>query len=227
MSLFVIGDTHLSLGVKKEMDIFGGNWVGYMDKLEKSLTALSTEDVLVLCGDMGWGMTLEQSLKDFQFLSNCPAKIILVKGNHDYWWVGIKKMETFFQEHYMSSFSFLHNNCIFYDEIALCGTRGWFYEEDRGEHSAKVFRRELLRLETSLKSAGEKEKFCFIHYPPLANGYCCQEILELLKKYDVKRCYYGHLHGKQHKIAVESFVDGIEFHLISADYLNCVPKKVL
>lgn len=227
MGLFVIGDTHLSLGVPKNMDIFGGNWVGYMDKLRESLGKLTSEDVLVLCGDLGWGMSLAQSLEDFCFLNQVKAQMILVKGNHDYWWTSIKKMEEFFQEHEMNRFCFLHNNCQFYGEVALCGTRGWFYEEERGEHSAKVFRREILRLEASLKAAGDREKICFLHYPPMTHGYRCEEILDLLKKYEVKRCYYGHLHGKMHQVAVNGVVNGCEYRLISADFLNCIPEKIL
>lgn len=227
MSLYGLGDTHLALGVPKNMDIFGGNWVGYMEKLRHNLSALTQEDTLLLCGDMGWGMSLEQSLKDFQFLDDITAHIVFLKGNHDYWWTSIQKMTRFFQEHQMEHFSFLHNNCHIYGEVALCGTRGWFYEEERGEHSAKIFNRELMRLETSLKQAGVMEKYCFLHYPPLTKGYRCDEIMDLMKKYQVSRCYYGHLHGKQHHVAVQGMVEGIEFNLIAADYLDCIPKKIL
>lgn len=227
MSLYVLGDTHLSLSVSKEMDVFGGNWVGYMDKLQESLWSLSSEDVLVLCGDMGWGMSLGQSIEDFAFLGKIPATVYLVKGNHDYWWTSMEKMQRFFQEQEITNLKFIHNNAQFYKNIALCGTRGWFYEVERGEHSKKIFNRELMRLEASLKEAGELEKYCFVHYPPLAKGYRCEEILALLKKYQVSRCYYGHLHGKMHRVAVEGLVDGVEFHLISADYLNCIPKKIM
>lgn len=228
MSFFALGDTHLSLGVAKEMDIFGGNWVGYMDKLEESLSLLTPEDTLLVCGDLGWGMSLEQSLADFAFLAQMPpGRIILLKGNHDYWWTSLQKMEGFFRENSMEKFVFLHNNCQFYDDIAICGTRGWFYEVDRGEHSAKIFNRELMRLETSLKQAGDKEKYCFLHYPPITKQYRCDQIIELLKKYQVTRCFFGHLHGKQHHTAVEGRVEGIEFRLISADFLDCKPMKII
>lgn len=227
MSLYVIGDTHLSFSVPKEMDIFGGNWVGYMDKLSATLSQLQKEDTLLLCGDISWGMSLEQSLADFQFLARIPARVILLKGNHDYWWTSLKKMKEFFAANSIENIDFLHNNCQFYGDVALCGTRGWFYEEERGNHSAKVFKRELMRLETSLQMAGEKEKICFLHYPPLTKGYCCREIVDLLKKYDVKHCYFGHLHGKQHQIVLQGEREGVEYHLIAADYLNCVPAKIM
>lgn len=227
MGLYVIGDTHLALGVPKNMDIFGGNWVGYMDKLRESFSVLTEEDTLVLCGDMCWGMTLAQSRADFAFLAEVSARIILLKGNHDYWWASLKKMEDFLEGEGITHIKFLHNNAYQYGEIALCGTRGWFYEEDRGEHSEKIFRRELMRLEASLKAGGALEKYCFFHYPPMARGYVCEEIMEILKRYEVKRCFFGHLHGKMHKVVVEGLVEGCEFHLISADYLDCKPMKVL
>ncbi len=227
MSLYVIGDSHLSLGVPKEMDVFGGNWVGYMDKLAESLSKLQPEDQLLLCGDMCWGMTLAQSLPDFQFLAKHSGKIMLLKGNHDYWWTSMQKMELFLKEHQLENFCFLHNNAHSFGEIALCGTRGWFYEVDRGEHSKKIFNRELMRLESSLKAGGDKEKYCFFHYPPIAKNYCCQEIMDLLVAYGVTHCFYGHLHGKQLKIAVEGRVNDIEFHLVSADFLDCKPLKIL
>ena len=120
----------------------------------------------------------------------------------------------------------LHNNCRFYGDTALCGTRGWFYEEDRGEHSAKIFQRELLRLETSLKAAGDREKLCFLHYPPLYQGYRCTEILELLERYQVSRCFYGHLHGGSHRLAVSGRQGSVEYALVSADYLGFRPLKI-
>lgn len=226
MGLYAIGDTHLSLGVPKPMDIFGGNWVGYMDKLRENLYQLTEEDTLLLCGDMNWGLTLEQSLEDFQFLAQVPSKIILLKGNHDYWWTSRTKMESFAKQHQMNNLYFLHNNCYYYGDVALCGTRGWFYEEDRGAHSAKIFRRELGRLEASLKEAGDVEKRCFLHYPPLTKNYRCDEILELLHKYKVKDCYYGHLHGAMHKVAIEGLVENIRFHFIAADFLDCKPIQI-
>lgn len=227
MGLYAIGDTHLSLGVPKPMDIFGGNWVGYMDKLRENLYQLTEEDTLLLCGDMNWGLTLEQSFEDFRFLSQVPSKIILLKGNHDYWWTSRSKMESFVKQHEMNNLHFLHNNCFYYENVALCGTRGWFYEEDRGEHSEKIFRRELGRLEASLKEAGDVEKRCFLHYPPLTKNYRCDEIMELLQKYKVKHCYYGHLHGVMHKIAMEGLVENIQFHFIAADFLDCKPIQIL
>lgn len=227
MAVYAIGDTHLSLGSDKPMDVFGGGWTGYVEKLKEGFSAISPEDTVVLCGDLSWGMSLEEAKQDFAFLNDLPGKKLLLKGNHDYWWNTASKMNKFFQENQFYTLSILHNNCGFYGDVALCGTRGWFYEEERGEHSAKVFNRELMRLEASLKAAEEKEKICFLHYPPVYQGYCCKEIIELLQKYGVKRCYYGHLHGGSHRFAVCGERDGIHFELIAADYLRFKPEKIL
>lgn len=227
MALYAIGDTHLSLGSDKPMDIFGGGWSGYVEKLREGLAQLQPEDTVVLCGDLSWGMSLEEAREDFAFLDALPGQKLLLKGNHDYWWTTAAKMERFFQACGFRSFRLLHNNCQWYGDLALCGTRGWFYEEDRGAHSQKIFNRELLRLEASLKAAGDREKYCFLHYPPLYQGYRCSEILELLERYGVTRCFYGHLHGGSHRQAVCGRQGGVEFQLVSADYLRFQPEKII
>lgn len=228
MSLYVIGDLHLSLGTDKPMDVFGGAWNHYMEKLSEGLKVLTEEDTLVLPGDLCWAMNYQQALPDFLFVERLPGKKILLKGNHDYWWTTAAKFKKFCTENRLETIDFLHNNCFFYGDIAICGTRGWFYEEDKsGAHDEKVFRRELMRLESSLIAAGESEKIVFLHYPPLYRGYRCEEILELLKQYKVGRCYYGHLHSDSHKLAITGSVEGIEFHLISADYLGFKPLKII
>lgn len=227
MALYAIGDLHLSLGTDKPMDIFGGGWEGYTEKIRASLSALSDEDVVVLVGDTSWGMTLEEAREDFRFLNEMPGKKLLLKGNHDYWWTTASKMKRFFVENGFEKLDILHNNSHTYGEVALCGTRGWFFEEDAGAASEKVFRREILRLEASLQAAGERERLCFLHYPPLYHGYTCPEILSLLEQYGVKACYYGHLHGKSHRLAIEGARNGVDYSLVAADYLHFCPKKII
>ena len=227
MALYAIGDLHLSLSSNKPMEIFGDGWRDYVARIREGFSVLTEDDVTVLCGDLSWGMSLEESLEDFRFIDALPGKKYLLKGNHDYWWNTAAKMERFFAENGLTTMEILHNNCRFYGDVALCGTRGWFYEEDRGEHSAKIFNRELIRLETSLKAGGAREKFCFLHYPPLYQGYRCQEIIDLMKQYGVKRCYYGHLHGGSHRLAVSGDRDGVEYHLVAADYLGFKPELIL
>ena len=146
---------------------------------------------------------------------------------HDYWWNTAAKMKRFFAENGLDTFEILHNNCLFYHDMALCGTRGWFYELDnQGSHNEKVLLREIGRLETSLKEAGDRDKLCFLHYPPIYQGYECPEILHLLKEYDVKACYYGHLHGASQRRAIEGTRSGTLFSLVSGDFLGFVPKKI-
>ena len=228
MALYAIGDLHLSLAADKPMDVFGGRWVGYVDKLREGLSVIRPEDTTVLLGDLSWALGIEQAREDFAFISAIPGRKILLKGNHDYWWTTAAKFYKFCAAHGWDDMFILNNNCWFYGDIALCGTRGWFYEEDKaGTHDEKVFRRELGRLETSLKAADGRDIFCFLHYPPRYQGYECPEILELLTRYPVRRCYYGHLHADSCRLAVQDIWQGIEFRLVSADYVNFNPAKIL
>ena len=228
MALYAIGDLHLSLSADKPMDIFGGNWVGYLDKLKQGLGVIQPEDTTVLLGDLSWALDLNEAAEDFAFIDQIPGRKIILKGNHDYWWSTATKFYKFCSENGFSNQFILNNNHFEYDGFAICGTRGWFFEEDHGsEHDEKVFKRELLRLEASLQSAGDLPKFVFLHYPPKYKGYECKEILQLLEKYDVRRCFYGHLHGPSHALAMEGIWDGVDFKLVAADKLDFKPFKIL
>lgn len=228
MALYVIGDLHLSLGAEKPMDIFGGSWVGYLKKLQQGMSVIGPGDTTVLAGDLSWALDLQQATADFQWIDRIPGRKIILKGNHDYWWSTAAKFNRFCQENRFSNQMILNNNHFEYDGWAICGTRGWFFEEERsGEHDEKIFKRELLRLEASLKSAGALRKMVFLHYPPRYKGYICKEIIDLLEKYEVRACYYGHLHSASHGLAIEGIWNGIEYRLISADYLNFKPFQVL
>ena len=227
MALYALGDLHLAYGVHKPMDVFGGRWEGYQEKLRDGLSVLQEGDTLVIPGDFCWALDLEQARADFAFLHGFPGRKLLVKGNHDYWWNTAAKFSRFCQDNGFDDLHLLHNTCYFYGELALCGTRGWFFEEEQeGSHDEKVFRRELIRLEASLKAARNHEKYCFLHYPPRYRGYTCPEILALLQQYDVKLCCYGHLHGDSHKLALEGFSGGTEFRLVAADFVNFRPVKL-
>ena len=229
MALYAIGDTHLSLGCAKPMDVFGGAWENYVDKLQEGFARVKPEDTVVLCGDLSWGMSLEEALPDFAFLDALPGTKYIVKGNHDYWWNTANKMTAFWEAHGLHTLHLLHNNCAFYGDVALCGTRGWFFESAAAAaESDKIYRRELIRLEASLKAAGEaKEKLAFLHYPPKYQGYVCREIVDLLEKHHVSKCFYGHLHGHSHRLALEGEEGGVDYRLVSADYLGFVPEKIL
>lgn len=228
MALYAIGDLHLCLGAPKPMDIFGGAWVGYMEKLRDGLSVIKPDDTTVLLGDLSWALDLQSTGADFAWINQIPGKKIILKGNHDYWWSTAGKFYKFCQENGFSDMWILNNNHYVYKGFAICGTRGWFYEETRsGEHDEKVFKRELMRLEASLKSAGDLPKIVFLHYPPKYKGYECQEITDLLKRYGVRQCFYGHLHGASHGLAMEGQWDGVEYHLVSADKLGFRPFMVI
>ena len=171
-------------------------------------------------------MYLEDAVDDLNSIAELNGTKILIRGNHDYWWTTAAKFRRFCEEKEVKTLELLHNNCALYGDYALCGTRGWFLEEEQKPHNAKVLNRELLRLETSLKAAGEKPIFCFLHYPPLYQGYQCPEILSLLETYKVELCCYGHLHGPVIRRRQEGKYGNTEFSLISGDYLGFVPKKI-
>ncbi len=228
MSLYAIGDLHLCLGAYKPMDVFGGRWEGYMEKLREGLSVIAPGDTTVLLGDLSWALGIEQAEKDFAFLHEIPGRKIILKGNHDYWCTTATKFYHFCAARGWDDMFILNNNCYFYGETALCGTRGWFYEQEQeGTHDEKIFRRELGRLEASLKAAGDHEKLCFLHYPPRYRGYECPEILGLLARYGVRQCFYGHLHAESMRLAIQGSFGGCEFRLLSADYVNFKPQKLL
>ncbi len=227
MSLYAIGDLHLSTKGNKPMDVFGREWSNHTERLKAAFSRLGEDDVTVLCGDTSWGSDFEESLEDFRWINNLPGKKIILKGNHDYWWNTVAKMKRFLEENNFSTIDILHNNCFFYEEYALCGTRGWFYEEEQTDHNEKVLRREVGRLEASLKAAEGRPILAFLHYPPLYSGYRCPEIIKKLEEYEVERCFYGHLHGPSHKRAIAGRMGTVAYSLVSADYLKFVPKKIL
>ncbi|MDR1668397.1 MAG: metallophosphoesterase [Oscillospiraceae bacterium] len=228
--LYTIGDLHLSFAANKPMDIFGGAWDGYTAKIEQGLSKLTEDDTLVLCGDTSWGMSLTEALADFLFLERFPCKKLLLKGNHDYFWDTASKMKRFFTENGIVTLDILHNNAFLCGGEVVCGTRGWFYEEERGgEHDVKMILREVGRLRASL-DAGRKltdgELLVFLHYPPLYEGYRCDPLVDVLREYGVRRCCFGHLHGYARSRAIEGDYGGIEYRLVSADHLDFNPVRV-
>lgn len=227
MSLFAIGDTHLSFGTDKPMDIFGG-WNDYVDRLERNWRAVvSREDTVVIPGDISWGMSLEEALPDFRFLDSLPGEKIIMKGNHDYWWSTMKKLNALLSQNRIGSIHMLNNNAFRVGDVAVCGTRGWFYDAQTGADK-KVILREALRLKMSIDAARELggEPVVFLHYPPITNDAQCRELMEVLVGEGIKRCYYGHLHGESTRFAFNSEHEGVKFTLVSGDYLSFCPKLI-
>lgn len=230
MSLFVIGDTHLSFGVQKPMDIFAG-WENHWQLLEAAWRELvSPEDTIVLAGDTSWGISLDEALPDFRWLDALPGREkIILKGNHDYWWTTMAKMQAFFAAHGLTTLRILHNNHYACGEYGICGTRGWVNMEPDEPANAKVNAREAQRLEVSLSSAEKAglRPIAFLHYPPIYGASCNFEILEVLWRHPVTDCWYGHVHGAAHSHAINGERDGIRYHLIAGDYVQFIPQQIL
>jgi len=229
MALYAIGDLHLSLGASKPMDIFAG-WDGYVEKLKRGFARVAAEDTVILCGDLSWAMSLDDAREDFRFIDELPGSKILLKGNHDYWFTTATKAQKIFAENGFNAMEILNNNAFAFNGAAIAGTRGWIYDENiDGTHNGKIMAREALRLEASLKAAEKlspSEILCFFHYPPRFANYVCEDIVALMKRYGVRRCWYGHVHSFGHRHAVTGMVDGIEYNMISADYVDFVPQII-
>lgn len=236
MAVYVIGDLHLPFGIDKPMDIFGKKWQGYTEKLKEDWkNKVKPEDTVIIAGDFSWATYIKDTYKDFEYICNLPGKKVILKGNHDYWWTTVKSMKQYLEENNFENIDFLYNNSFYIEDKIIVGTRGWALLDS--ENSSKMIKRESLRLELSIQSAIEnygenKEIICIMHYPPITktkmkNEYTYDsEFLEIMKKYNVKKCYYAHLHGTSHSDAVEGIVEGIQFYLISGDYIEFKLKLI-
>ncbi len=229
MAIYAISDLHLSRGSDKPMDVFGAAWKNYEERIVEGFSVVKDEDVTVIPGDISWAMSLEGALSDFRFIDALPGRKIIAKGNHDYWWDTATKIKRFFDKNRITTIDILHNNAFLYGDTAICGTRGWFYEAD-GDGTSKIYEREIGRLRRSLETAAEfcaSRILCFLHYPPICNGYECGEITDMLREFGVSACYYGHLHAQGHRSAFCGKHKNVDYHLISADYLAFNPVFIV
>lgn len=225
MAIFVLGDPHLSFSADKPMDIFGSRWENHHEKIKKAwLERVTDADTVVLAGDLSWAMSLREAEPDLQFFHDLPGQKILLKGNHDYWWETVAKMNRFLAERKWEDFTFLFNTAVPCEGVTLCGTRGW-EPESTSEQDKKLLEREVQRLEHSLSLAEEgKEKVVFFHYPPFGGEKAPFEAL--LKAHGVRRVYYGHIHGPAALQTKPLVRNGIEYTLISADALDFHPLLI-
>ena len=225
MSIYAISDLHLSLSVEKPMDIFKG-WENSTERIKANWQRIvKEEDTVILPGDFSWGLKLEETLEDFKFIDALPGKKILLKGNHDLWWSTVSKINKFFTENKIETVEVLYNNAVLVEGKAVCGTRGWLYDESA---DTKIRKRELGRLKLSLDAAKNlsNDLLVFLHYPPVYGEYVCEDILELLESYGVKTVYHGHIHGSGFNSAVSSY-KGFKFKLLSADCVDFSPVLII
>ncbi len=227
MRIFTIADLHLPLGVNKPMDIFGG-WDDYVNRLHDNWQKIvSPQDIVVVPGDISWALKLEQTFKDFEFINALNGTKVFIKGNHDLWWSTRSKVEKFWSDNGFDTLHLVQNDCYRIGESAVCGTRGWI-NDDSEPADAKVIAREAIRLDMSIGSAVSQglRPIVFLHYPPLYANNCNLDILEVLHKYNISHCFYGHLHGNTHAFAINGTRDGITYQLISADFLQFAPMDI-
>lgn len=234
MSIYVIADLHLSFTQNKPMDIFGDNWYNHENKIKEYwIENVKENDTVILPGDFSWATYLEETKLDFEYLNSLPGKKILLKGNHDYWWTTLKSMRKFLEENNFKNIDFLYNNSYVIEDKIIVGTRGWNLQDN--DESRKMINRENERLKLSIKDAREnygtdKEIIAFMHFPPISSKNLLNnihlEFYKTMKENDIKRCYYGHLHGNSYNEAIEGDVGGIDFILVSADYLDFNLKKI-
>lgn len=235
MSIYVIGDLHLSFHEDKPMSIFGENWKGHEEKIKKDwIEKVKQNDLVVIPGDFSWSTYLQDTYEDFAYLNALPGKKILIKGNHDYWWTTLTSMRKFLKKNKFENIDFIYNTAYEFENYILAGTRGWGQNEE-GEDK-KLLKRETMRLDLSLQKALElqkksnKEIIVFLHYPPIINNNIINnemsEFIKTMKQYNIKKCYYGHLHSAAIREAVEGEHYGIKFKLVSADGLDFKLLKI-
>ena len=224
MAIYTISDLHLSLGMDKPMDIFGDNWENHEKKIRSNwIKKVKENDLVLLPGDFSWATYIEDAKKDFEYLNQLPGKKLLLKGNHDYWWGSLTKMRKFLEENNFKNIDFIYNNSYLWENKIIVGTRGWAEQEGSPE---KIIRRENVRLQLSLqdgitKYGDDKEIIVCMHYPPFTKYE--EETLSFvktMKKYNVKTCIYGHIHGEAGKDAIQGEINGIKYIMTSSDQIN-------
>lgn len=235
MALFALSDLHLSLGTDKPMDVFGSTWHNHTERIKENWNkTVGKDDLVIIAGDVSWATYLDEAKKDLQFVNSLPGKKLITKGNHDYWWESITKLERFKAENELNSIGFLHNNFFTYENFSIGVARFWlnpdsdsFSKEDK-----KIYEREIIRLSLSLEKldkecSHDNTRVAALHFPPVNyHGKCDEAVMEIFKKYKVKKCIYGHLHGEGIKNAFTGSIDGIDFYLTSADALDFTPLRI-
>ena len=236
MALFALADLHLSFSNDKPMDIFGEAWKNHSEKIEKNWrTLVAEEDTVIVPGDISWAKHLEDVVRDLAFIHALPGTKILSKGNHDYWWSTVARMERLVAEQGLTSLHFMKNNAFLVEDAVVCGAKGWMLptDPDFGAQDRVIYEREKGRLQRSLEEGrnlmlGETSTLvAALHYPPLIYPYNDTEITKILEDYRVDICVYGHLHGAALRRVFEGERNGVEYRSVSADYVDFTPIKLI
>ena len=224
MKVFAISDLHLCISGAKPMEIFGDGWYNYQEKIKEDWNKkVDDDDVVLICGDISWAMKVEEATKDFAFFDDLKGNKIFIRGNHDYWWQAITTVRSNMPQ---KGFA-LQNDAIKHGNYVFCGTRGWLVPDDKGlsKEDEKIYKREIIRLDMALNSAQRLKQegdklICMIHYPPINTNKEFNEMVELLKKYGVDACVFGHIHSHMGKYKIHENLFGIDFYLTSCDLLK-------
>lgn len=221
MAVFGMGDLHLPLSVSKPMDVFGSGWENYVDRIKVNWDqTVGDNDIVMLCGDISWATYLEDAYQDFLFIHERKGIKLISKGNHDYWWSTMSKMNQALQNWGFDSIRFLHNSAYLYENTAICATRGYALDDKSTEHDRKIYEREKIRMRLSVeegKKFNPKQLILALHYPP------DEEYRRFITdELDVDICLFGHLHGE----AAKQYQAASGFHLVSSDFLEFRPKKI-
>lgn len=225
MAMYAIGDLHLSFGTEKPMDVFGELWNKHYEKIKYNWNGIvRDEDTVLIPGDISWGMKLTEALPDLDFVHKLNGRKILIKGNHDYWWGSITKLNSIYDDMY-----FIQNTYASYQDYGICGTRGWISINGE-EQDEKIYKRELLRLKMSLDLAiknGYKKIIVMMHYPPVTKISKSIEFIDLLSNYPVEKLIYGHVHNDSKDICINGIYRNIEYICTSCDIINFNPVRIL
>ncbi len=240
--IYTIADLHLSLGTEKPMDVFGEMWQNHdMRIADNWRQKVSEKDWVVIPGDISWAMTETEALPDLKFVDELPGNKILMRGNHEFWWSSLAKLNRIKRENNLMTLNFMRNDAMYIPEcdIVVCGTRGWRCpgDKDFSTDDKKIYEREVARLELSLKDTdkyGDKRKICFMHFPPFNSKREKSDFTDMMSEYGVSECFYGHIHGilggvfdEYSDIPLQAEFEKLKCYLISADYIGFNPVRII
>ena len=228
MALYAISDLHLALNTDKPMDIFGDHWYKHHEKIRTNwLEKITHEDTVLIGGDISWSISIDEGMEDLAWINELPGRKLIIKGNHDYWWTGITKLNKLYE-----NMHFIQNNYFTYEDYAVCGTRGWICPSGNGlsQKDEKIYAREQIRLRLSLDSAvkaGFTKIICMIHYPPTNERFEDSAFTKIFEEYSVEKVIYGHLHGPSLSRVLQGERNNVEYFMTSCDFINFDPVRIM